>query len=106
MTTRLERITQMIEEFANDSFMDGHDAAYDAVWDEARDKGFDEGFDEGFNAALDGILLDYVHKNNLAATPQSLPDLQEMLDLHQNNGALCVMFTMNYLHWRIEEMKS
>ena len=43
MSERLERITRLIEQYADDVGMDQYHAGFDEAWDEARNKGFDEG---------------------------------------------------------------
>ena len=58
MTSRIDKITQTIENAFEDSWQDGYHTGIDEAWDEAKNKGYDEGWDDCNAHVLKEIELD------------------------------------------------
>ena len=77
---------------------------YDGSWDEARDKGFDEGYETGRDRAFDEVL-EMIDLTPMVVTPESRKECSDKMLDFDDNGPLCVMMYMNYLHAQINSMK-
>ena len=103
-TTRMDRITEQIEDYASDAHMDGYHQGYDEAWDESRNQGHDEGYAIGYQRALEDIL-EMVEETKYVMTPESREECTSMLKSFQENGIMSVMLYMNYLYNQIKSLE-
>ena len=103
-TTRMDRITEQIEDYASDAHMDGYHQGYDEAWDEARNKGYDEGFEDGAQDIIDKIL-EMVDETGYVMVPETREECTSMIESFKNNGPLAVMIYMNYLYNQIKSLE-
>ena len=103
-TTRMDRITEQIEDYASGAHMDGYHQGYDEAWDEARNQGHDEGVAWGRNDTLDQMdeMVDYTA---WVMTPETKEECTSMIESFKDNGPMCVMLYMNYLHAQIKSLE-
>lgn len=102
--SRIDKITEDIENYASDSFMDGYHAGYDEAWDEALDKGHDDGYQHGYQQALDNVM-EMVNRTGWVMTPESREECTSMIESFQDNGLMSVMLYMNYLAAQIKSLE-
>ena len=131
--SRLSQITDMVEEYAKDSYTDGYDHGHSEGWDECKeasqdlideayDEGYDTGqtnleaderinqmidnaFDKGFNKAIEDMQDYYIKHSNFFKAPETGQELERDIENFKDNGPICVAFAMNYLHHKLNQMK-
>ena len=103
-TTRMDRITEQIEDYASDAHMDGYLQGYDEAWDEARGQSHDEGYAMGYQRALEDIL-EMVDETKYVMTPESREECTSMIESFKDNGPLSVMLYMNYIYNQIKSLE-
>ena len=103
-TTRMDRITEQIEDYASDAHMDGYHQGYDEAWDEARGQGHDEGYAMGYQRALEDIL-EMIDETKYVMTPETREECTSMIESFKDNGPLAVMIYMNYLYNQIKSLE-
>ena len=118
--SRIDQITQMVEEYVEDACNDMYHAAYDEAWDEARNKGYDEGYDdaqanaddlidEAYNSGWNEALMklrETVDPVPLVITPNSFNMLRDLTKAYQDDGAMVQMMTVNFISKLIDDERT